>query len=716
MSLPHDASLWSVEEVTTWLKREFFQEQVVSTFSAELITGCVLLTLTDDDLKEMGLKQLGIRKLILMKIKKLEQTCASNSSSQALEHSTADLMPSGGSATPCRRSQARSADRSRSRSKHRLGEPKLFSEGDVVTLRGLTSQTNLNGREAIVTALPKTTEDRVQVQLVDGSSKAIRGENLSLVKRSQKKAAAPSSQGTSKQCPLEPTTFSKGDVVRLKGLTCQVDLNGRQAIVTTPSRSAGDRVQVQLSDGSSKAVRSENLNLIRKSKTVETKPILQVHPECSTSGSHEASQHAQAEGSALCSRDSAQADDVPAEPASTVQNATSISDMPIDEAAPEPMDASSTASETIDESRKMNRISTRQLLRAEVLDQETQIKMFAYSCPAEVKDHESCIKSRVRKMLDMAFHPNTGRAESSQALRNARKLMHKYQLDEQDVLDSAPIKDDERAGISSVVVSNINTEAKKKDLLSRWGDHERTLQYLLEVDDVERVSFDSWLHDIADAICLYFDVACMSRQSRCLFVEFYGDAVQAHSAAYGFTCAINRIEWMAGDRALPVDGVVTWNQGPTLDDFGKHRGKRFSTVLDEDPEYLEWAKTQEVKLREHHRTRSDTIEHFIEFSLSQESPESFDTAYKQGLAAELLKIAKEDKSKEEAVSTALAISAVRLQKKALDESNITIEKSFEKAACVRGFRHAQISGTQDAKHLDLRQRQVETAHVGAIEI
>jgi hypothetical protein len=104
MALPKDTSRWSVEEATAWLKQQSFQEQVVSTFSAEAMAGCVLLTLTDDDLKEMRLEQLGTRKLLLMKTKELYQKPADNSSSQVCDHFTMDQMPSGGSGTPCKHS------------------------------------------------------------------------------------------------------------------------------------------------------------------------------------------------------------------------------------------------------------------------------------------------------------------------------------------------------------------------------------------------------------------------------------------------------------------------------------------------------------------------------------------------------------------------------------------------------------------------------------
>ena len=38
----------------------------------------------------------------------------------------------------------------------------------------------------------------------------------------------------------------------------------------------------------------------------------------------------------------------------------------------------------------------------------------------------------------------------------------------------------------------------------------------------------------------------------------------AESAAHAFACAMNRMDWMAGERPLLVDGGVTWTQGPWL--------------------------------------------------------------------------------------------------------------------------------------------------------
>ena len=61
------------------------------------------------------------------------------------------------------------------------------------------------------------------------------------------------------------------------------------------------------------------------------------------------------------------------------------------------------------------------------------------------------------------------------------------------------------------------------------------------------------------------------------------------------TLSLNRIIWMAGSRAVPQNGHITWNQGPTTSEFGKHRGNKFSEVLADDPDYLAWAEGQEAK-------------------------------------------------------------------------------------------------------------------------
>ena len=163
-------------------------------------------------------------------------------------------------------------------------------------------------------------------------------------------------------------------------------------------------------------------------------------------------------------------------------------------------------------------------------------------------------------------------------------------------------------------------------------------------------------------------------------MKFYGNRVGAEAAAYGYACAINRIDWMAGSRALPQDGHVTWNHGPIVNDFGKHRGKRFSDVLSEDPDYLTWAKEQEAKLRnlggKFNRdggnlgmtARSDSIEQFVEYALSKDCPANFDIAYEEEMSSVLLKQAEEGVKKDESLALALNFSAQ--QKKVLEQCKV----------------------------------------------
>ena len=74
------------------------------------------------------------------------------------------------------------------------------------------------------------------------------------------------------------------------------------------------------------------------------------------------------------------------------------------------------------------------------------------------------------------------------------------------------------------------------------------------------------------------------------------------------------------------------SSAPTLSAFGKHRGKRFSEVLAEDPSYVEWAMKQEQYLRQVRReAASDTLEDFIEYVQCKECSAKFDRAYKEGI-------------------------------------------------------------------------------------
>lgn len=56
---------WSVEEVCGFIEEKGFEKDVIELFRANRIRGPVLSTLTDEELKELGVAALGDRKLLL---------------------------------------------------------------------------------------------------------------------------------------------------------------------------------------------------------------------------------------------------------------------------------------------------------------------------------------------------------------------------------------------------------------------------------------------------------------------------------------------------------------------------------------------------------------------------------------------------------------------------------------------------------------------------
>lgn len=49
-------------------------------------------------------------------------------------------------------------------------------------------------------------------------------------------------------------------------------------------------------------------------------------------------------------------------------------------------------------------------------------------------------------------------------------------------------------------------------------------------------------------------------------------------AGYALVCTANRMDWLAGSRALPANGAIAWNQRPAVADIAKHRSKRFRAL------------------------------------------------------------------------------------------------------------------------------------------
>ena len=62
------------------------------------------------------------------------------------------------------------------------------------------------------------------------------------------------------------------------------------------------------------------------------------------------------------------------------------------------------------------------MLRATTVDAATLRTMFGYGVDVEVREEQAVVKTRIRMMLDRAFHLNTPEAESGQSLRLAQAL------------------------------------------------------------------------------------------------------------------------------------------------------------------------------------------------------------------------------------------------------------------------------------------------------
>jgi len=67
------ANLWTVEDVCKWLKNISISDEIISIFKENEITGKALLSLTQDELKELGVKQLGPKKHIAEEIENLKK-------------------------------------------------------------------------------------------------------------------------------------------------------------------------------------------------------------------------------------------------------------------------------------------------------------------------------------------------------------------------------------------------------------------------------------------------------------------------------------------------------------------------------------------------------------------------------------------------------------------------------------------------------------------
>jgi len=322
--------------------------------------------------------------------------------------------------------------------------------------------------------------------------------------------------------------------------------------------------------------------------------------------------------------------------------------------------------------------SGRQVLRSEVLGRVAVKDLFKDVADRDFdtrpNQKEDALKSRIRKMLELAFHPNTSEAESGQALRNAQKLMRSHNLQEADIAREVAAQDE--GGLQAVKMTPVHGQRMRRD-------HE------------------CWVKSLTVAVESTFDVASFVKrdgQINADHIIFYGHRAASDLAAYAFTCAANRIEWKAGMRALPPNEVFA----PCKDH--SHAGKRFSEVLHQDPGYVDFVKYLERQKGE--GGANDQLRKFIEYIRAQEDPTEWDRAYKEGMASALRKRALTRQKLDQTMSDALALSSRTAQKSVLERMGVNLKKG-KSIRGVDGFRQARQRGSLDASAVDLRQRQVE---------
>eukprot|EP00931_Biecheleriopsis_adriatica_P091153 TRINITY_DN65052_c0_g1_i1.p1 TRINITY_DN65052_c0_g1~~TRINITY_DN65052_c0_g1_i1.p1 ORF type:complete len:457 (+),score=89.50 TRINITY_DN65052_c0_g1_i1:173-1372(+) len=328
--------------------------------------------------------------------------------------------------------------------------------------------------------------------------------------------------------------------------------------------------------------------------------------------------------------------------------------------------------------------SARQVLRAEVMSQATLEDLFGTHAAAarrvaqqDAQDREETMKMRIRKMLELAFHPNTGGAESNQALRNAQKLMKTHNLNQADVLATGELRTEE-GGLQGVKLTRVDHNLRMQ------GNHEYWTQVLMK------------------AVELTFDVGSFNRKVKehnANYVIFYGRYASAEIASFAYTCAFNRIAWMAGTRALPPDEFFPSGS--------EHSGQSFSQVLKTAPGFVEWVKSQERR-KGGVGDSGDALDNFLEYARAHEDPLEWDRAYKEGVARALKKDAEASLAAEEQVevSTALALASKAVQEQVLQRLGSKLKKK-RKITGSDGGRIAPNSYVMHAAPIKLRKKQLD---------
>ena len=185
------------------------------------------------------------------------------------------------------------------------------------------------------------------------------------------------------------------------------------------------------------------------------------------------------------------------------------------------------------------------------------------------------VKARIRKMLSLGLHAETGEAEAEASMRMAEKLLSKHNLKQADVLDEDHVPEALKGGKSSV---HLRSTAKER----------RPCQT------------KAWMHTLGNAVtrnfdCSYYFTSHTSEPPVCGFTScgiattlrplpipstcsnplpspsitflvsqvcdftFYGIATNASLAAFAFAAAFNRIAILTAAHTVPAaefEGVI----------------------------------------------------------------------------------------------------------------------------------------------------------------
>ncbi|KIW92597.1 uncharacterized protein Z519_06444 [Cladophialophora bantiana CBS 173.52] len=135
---------------------------------------------------------------------------------------------------------------------------------------------------------------------------------------------------------------------------------------------------------------------------------------------------------------------------------------------------------------------------------------------------EQRVVDRIKKCLQRGHHPNTPESEAKAALYLASRLMSQYNVTNADLKDRTTNDDDYAALGGQSVVAITNTKSSEAKVISQ-----------------------TWVHDIAAAMTIFFDCQTYSTQ-RLTSIEwtFYGIAANTVAAAMAFEMAHNlTLEW-----------------------------------------------------------------------------------------------------------------------------------------------------------------------------